>query len=101
MILYNVTIGIDKSIEEEWIEWMRTIHVPDVMATGLFVTNKIYKVLSLQEGDNPSYSFQYFSDSIEKIDNYLKNYAPKLQQEHMKRYQNKHVTFRTLLEQVD
>jgi len=100
MILYNVTVGIDKSVEEEWLNWMKSTHVPDVMATGFFVENKIYKVLSQQEEENPSYSFQYFAKSITDIDEYLQLHAPKLQKEHMLRYQNKHVAFRTLLESV-
>ena len=100
MILYNVTVGIDKSIEEEWLTWMKSTHVPEVMATGFFVANKIYKVLSQQEGDNPSYSFQYFAKNVAEIDEYLQKHAPKLQKEHMLRYQDKHVAFRTLLETV-
>lgn len=101
MILYNVTVGIDKSVEEEWLQWMIEVHIPEVMATGKFTSHKMFKVISVQDGDNPSYSFQYFAESIDKVDDYLKNYAPKLQQEHMQRYQNKHVAFRTLLEEVN
>ena len=42
MILYNVTISIDTSVEEDWLQWMKEIHIPDVMNTGLFIDNKIY-----------------------------------------------------------
>lgn len=100
MILYNVTVGIDQSVEEDWLDWMKTTHIPEVMETGCFVDHKLFKVLSQQEGDNPSYSIQYFTDSIEKINHYIQNHAPKLQQEHMVRYRDKHVAFRTLLETV-
>ena len=100
MILYNVTIGIDPTIEEEWLEWMKTVHIPNVMDTGMFISNKIFKVLNVKQGDNPSYSIQYFADSIGKVSTYLEKYAPPLQQVHMQRYQNKHVAFRTLLEEV-
>lgn len=100
MILYNVTIGIDPSIEQEWLDWMKNIHIPEVMTTGIFVSNKIYKVFAQQEGDNPSYSIQYFSESIDKVNTYLEKYAPALQKKHMDRYHNKHVAFRTLLEEV-
>ena len=49
MFLYNVTVGIDKDVEFEWLEWMRTDHIPKVIATGLFKTSKIYKVLHDQD----------------------------------------------------
>jgi len=100
MILYNVTVGIDPAIEQEWLEWMKSVHIPEVMATGMFVSHKVYKVFVQQEGDNPSYSIQYFAESIDKINLYLEKYAPSLQQAHMQRYLNKHVAFRTLLEEV-
>ena len=63
MILYNVTVGIDPAIEQDWLEWMKTVHIPDVMGTGMFVSNKVYKVFAQQEGDNPSYSIQYFAEN--------------------------------------
>ena len=100
MILYNVTVGIDQSVEQEWLQWMKNEHIPKVMSTGYFLEFKIFKVLSQQEGDNPSYSIQYFTSSIDNIDQYLQKEAPALQQEHMQRYMNKHVAFRTLLETV-
>ena len=100
MILYNVTVGIDQSVEEDWLEWMTKNHIPEVMGTGCFEEYKLFKVLSQQEGDNSSYSIQYFTDSIERINEYIQNHAPKLQQEHMVRYRDKHVAFRTLLETV-
>lgn len=100
MILYNVTVGIDQSVEEDWLTWMQTVHIPEVMETGYFIEYKLFKVLSQQEGDNPSYSIQYFTDSLEKINEYILKEAPRLQQEHMARYRDKHVAFRTLLETV-
>ncbi|MDH5367079.1 MAG: DUF4286 family protein [Cyclobacteriaceae bacterium] len=100
MILYNVTIGIDESVEQEWLEWMKTTHIPEVINTGYFVEYKMFKVLSKQEGDNPSYSIQYFTNSVDEINEYLQNHAPKLQQDLFTRYKDKHVAFRTLLESI-
>ena len=37
MIVYNVTVNIDADVQERWIEWMKEVHIPDVMATGLFL----------------------------------------------------------------
>jgi len=99
MIIYNVTVGIDKDVESEWLSWMKTKHIPDVMATGMFEENKIYRVLT--EEDNISYTIQYFSDSLAKVEKYLTEFAPGLINEHNERYKNKHVAFRTLLESVD
>ena len=49
MLIYNVTVGVDKAFEQEWLLWMREIHIPDVMATRMFTGYKIYKVLASEE----------------------------------------------------
>ncbi len=100
MILYNVTVGIDTGIEDEWLEWMRSDHIPRVMATGFFSFHKIFRLLSHEEEGTISYSIQYFSDSIEKVDRYLKEFAPGLAEAHRQKFLNRHVAFRTLLEEV-
>mgnify|MGYP002347735554 CR=1 FL=1 len=35
-LLYNVTIKVESDIHHEWLEWMKTVHIPDVMATNSF-----------------------------------------------------------------
>ncbi len=100
MLLYNVTIGIDKDVEVEWLDWMKQKHIPDVLKTGMFVSSKMYKVLHDQEDETVSYSVQYFAKTIDQIEEYLEVFAPVLIDEHKKRFANKHVAFRTLLEEV-
>ncbi|MBL7859173.1 MAG: DUF4286 family protein [Cyclobacteriaceae bacterium] len=100
MLLYNVTIGIDKDVEEEWLHWMKTRHIPDVMNTGMFLDSKIYKVLHDHEEETTSYSVQYFVETIQHMQQYLALHAPALMAEHRERFANKHVAFQTLLEEV-
>ncbi|GAA0891487.1 DUF4286 family protein [Fulvivirga kasyanovii] len=100
MVLYNVTVGIDIDAEEEWLGWMKSKHIPAVMDTGMFIEYKIFKVLSQEEEQSVSYSIQYFAQTVDKVVEYLNNHAPKLVEEHRNRYKDKHVAFRTLLEEV-
>ena len=54
MFVYNVTVSIDESVREEWLNWMKNVHVPDVMSTGLFTESRILKVIDspmLAEGE--------------------------------------------------
>jgi uncharacterized Fe-S radical SAM superfamily protein PflX len=99
MLLYNVTVGIDKDIEIEWLQWMKENHIPAVMNTGMFVSSKIYKVLHDQDDGTISYSVQYFADTIDQVQQYLEVFAPVLIEEHRHRFLNKHVVFQTLLEE--
>jgi hypothetical protein len=100
MILYNVTVGVDLDTEIEWLEWMKSKHIPDVMATGYFEKFEMYKVLGEQQEETVSYSVQYFSDSIDKVVEYLNKRAPALSEEHRNKFKDRHVAFRTLLESV-
>ena len=50
MILYNVTVNVDEQICNEWLSWMREIHVPDILATGLFLETKIARIHAEEEG---------------------------------------------------
>ena len=100
MLLYNITVGIDTDIESEWLQWMKTVHVPAVMGTGMFVDSRLYKVLQDENEGTVSYSVQYFSESIDNVQQYLEVYGPKLIEQHRQRYLNKHVAFQTLLEEV-
>ncbi len=100
MILYNVTIGIDKAIEEEWVTWMKSTHIPDVLNCGIFVDYKFYKVLSHDDEGSVSYCVQYFTPTIEQFNRYIKEFAPAFVEQHRARYKDRHVAFRTLLEEV-
>src|SRR5690554_7339145 len=50
MVVYNVTISLDQEVSQEWLEWMRKTHVPDVMKTGHFRDCKICRVHGEEEG---------------------------------------------------
>lgn len=100
MLLYNVTVGIDKDSESEWLQYMREKHIKAVLDTGLFVSYKLYRVLHDQDDGTISYSVQYFAKTIEDVHQYLETFAPALIEEHRKKFHNRHVAFRTLLEEV-
>ena len=99
MILYNVTINIDSTIHQEWLTWMKEIHIPEVMETGCFTENKVCRILAEEEG-GMSYSIQYFAPNMATYIKYQTEFAPSLQLEHTKRYGGKFGAFRTLLEVI-
>lgn len=100
MLLYNVTVGIDADIEQEWVHWMKSKHIPDVLGTGMFVDYKFYKVLHDNNDGTISYSVQYFATTIENLVQYLEVFGPAMAEEHRLKFLNKHVAFRTLLEEI-
>jgi uncharacterized protein YbcV (DUF1398 family) len=101
MILYSVTVNIEPEIENDWLTWMKHNHIPKVMATGKFKDFKFLRLLQEVEGQGMTYNIQYYAETIGDVEAYLEHDAPILAEEHRIRYLNKHVAFRTLLEEVD
>ncbi|MBA3899231.1 MAG: DUF4286 family protein [Bacteroidetes bacterium] len=99
MIIYNVTVNIENDVREEWIKWMKEVHIPNVMKTGLFMEYKMARVM-VEEEAGTTYSIQYTSASMADLEIYLEKHAPKLKQEVPEKYAGKFVAFRTLLEVI-
>jgi hypothetical protein len=100
MLIYNVTTGVDKKIEQEWVLWMKEVHIPEVMKTQMFLGYRMYRILTAGEDDTVSYAVQYQTQSIDQLDQYLEKFAPALREEVKKKFGDKAVSFRTLLEEV-
>ena len=99
-IIYSVTVNVDDSVEQDWVDWMKSVHIPDVMNTGQFLEHKFCKVLVDMPDGGTNYSIQYVCESMETLQDYQANHAPALQKEHIDRYGEKCIAFRTLLEEL-
>jgi hypothetical protein len=101
MILYNVTINLDESLEREWVQWMKNEHIPEVMQTGKFVEYKMFKVITRQPDETGvTYSIQYFAKTLADYESYNKDFGPALKMKTMQKYGERLAAFRTLLETV-
>ncbi|HNR20058.1 MAG TPA: DUF4286 family protein [Bacteroidia bacterium] len=101
MYIYNVTINIEEPYVDEWLAWMKSTHVPDVLKTGLFTEGRIIRVLADEDGGGKTYSIQYYFKTMEDFNLYEQKFAPALRAEHTAKYKDKFVAFRTLLEIID
>jgi len=99
MIIYSVTISLQASVESDWVEWMKGVHIPDVLRTGCFAECLIYKAVG-SDGDDPVYVMQYSCRSLEEYHRYRDNFAPALQKEHTDRFAGRFRGSRQVLEEV-
>ena len=100
MILYSITVSIDPIVAEEWLNWMRSVHIPEVMSTQCFTESRISKILIYDENDI-SYSIMYVCPNQELMDEYTSKHAPRLQKDHSQRYEGRFAAFRTLLNVIE
>ena len=97
MLLYNVTIIVEDAAADEWLQWMQEIHIPEVMATGKFVSNRLLKVLD-SPNEGVTYCVQYVAENLNDYNDYQQIHAPALQADLQSKFENKLVAFRTLME---
>ena len=45
MLIYNVTIKVDRIIAREWLQWLQQEHIPAIMATGCFTEYRVVRLL--------------------------------------------------------
>jgi hypothetical protein len=99
MVIYNVTCTIEPDIAGEWLQWMKEVHIPEVMATGMFISSEMMRVISEQAGEH-TYAIQYRCASHEKLAEYRSQYAPELMKKTGDKYGQKVLAFRTVLEKL-
>jgi len=99
MFLYNVTLILDDAAAEEWLQWMQDVHIPEVMATGMFISNRLLKVVD-SPNEGVTYCAQYVAETLDHYTKYQEVFAPALQAQLNERYKNRFVAYRTLMEFV-
>jgi hypothetical protein len=99
MIMYNVTVNVDEDAHDEWLKWMKEVHIPDMLSTGLFTEGKIARILA-EEAGGLAYSVQYFSRNMEDYETYIARHSQTMREDHDKKFGGKYVAFRTLLQVV-
>ena len=100
MYIYNVTINIEDSVHDTWLDWMKSKHIPAMLATGKFSSSLMTRVQFEQDLSGHTYSVQYRTDSRETLQKYFAEDAERLR-EQSKPFTGKFVAFRTELEIID
>jgi hypothetical protein len=98
MIIYNVTVKVEKDIVPEWVQWMKHEHIPDLMRTGLFIDYRLCRLLEQDELEGVTYIVQYFCDSLEHYNTYISEHAQKMRDKAFKRFGSRFIAFRTVME---
>ncbi len=99
-VIYGVTVNIDPTIAEDWQQWMMTVHIPDVMATGCFLSFTMCRGVSAEDqaAVHEVYEIMYTAGSMAELDRYFSRFAPGLQAEHTRRYEGFFAASRRVLQ---
>ena len=101
MIIYNVTVKVEWSIAHDWENWMKDVHIPEVLQTECFDKHQFVRLLQVDETDGPTYAIQYYSPSLAKYDYYLQHHSAGIRNKISEKWGQKYVDFKTLMQVVD
>lgn len=101
MILYNVTVNIEQTVEIQWIEWMKNHYIHSILNTGCFVSARFSRLTSHTEPDSTNYVVQFLCENNIKLNEYKNKFEPNFKSEYVKKYGDKMQTFNTELEVLD
>ena len=54
--MFNVTINIELEIEKQWLDYVKSSYIPEIMATGCFTGAKLSRVMVNEEMGGKTYS---------------------------------------------
>jgi Domain of unknown function (DUF4286) len=97
MLLFNVTVIMEDSIANDWLQWMRADHIPQIMATDCFVSNRLLKILD-SPNEGVTYCAQYIAEDIGSYQTFKDNYEQIFTAGMYNEFPNKLVSFSSLME---
>ncbi len=95
-VIYNVTLAVSQEIEKEWVEWMRTTHIREILKTKLFTKATFTKLVN-----EDTYAVQYLAKSHDDYQEYINKYAAFLRDKTFQKFGDKVLAFRTVLEVIE
>lgn len=100
MVLYNLTIIIEESINEEWYHWIKNVFIPKISSTNLFISHRVLRVLQ-SPNEGITYCIQFVAESSVQFDEFSSLHAPAIMNLHTQKFENKYVSFSSLMEYMD
>lgn len=100
MFIYNVTVKVSHHRVEEWLEWMREVHIPELMGTGFFKDHQICELLNVEEEGGKTFAVQYFLETKSDYNRYQELHAPKFQAASHEKFGEDALGFRTLMMKI-
>jgi len=101
MIVYNVTVRVDPGIERDWLTWAKDEHIPEIMATGLCIECKLFRLLEQNKEDGITYVVQYFTPSIESYKKYADEFSLRFRQKTFDKWGDGFIAVRSVTEIVN
>ncbi len=100
MIIYQVEVTVPRDLVEQWLDYMTSHHIDDVVSTGMFVSSELVRVVDPTSEDHVIFRVRYSCQSQENLTRYRSEFAPALMADHTQIFGERVSAVRTVTEQV-
>ncbi|MCE7066195.1 DUF4286 family protein [Dyadobacter sp. CY326] len=100
MIIFNITVNISHTAEKEWLHYMKTVQIPEILSTTLPIECKLLRLLTEIENEGSTYTCQFSFRTMEDFLAYQTHFQADIQERHHQLFNGQYVSFRTLLQEA-
>ncbi len=100
MITYTVDVQVPNDRVDEWMQYMTSTHIEDVVRTGCFLSAVLHRVIEPIEEGNCRFRVVYALQSTDHLHRYRQEFAADLQKHHTQQFGASVVATRSVTEEV-
>ncbi|WP_029905380.1 DUF4286 family protein [Prevotella sp. 10(H)] len=100
MIIFNTTFHVEDNVCNEYISYMKEIHIPRAAGSGFLHDPRFARIHPQHEENGSSYSLQFRVKNIDTLNHWFETEGLALQKELTERFGNKALGFVTLMEEI-
>jgi hypothetical protein len=101
MVVYNVTIKVEWAIHDQWLQWMKQEHMPELISTGCFHQSQLLRLIEVDEEEGPTYAAQYYAESKALYNQYIEKFSVEKREKAFQKWGNRFIAFRSVMQVVD
>ena len=99
-VIFNITVKIEKSIIQLWLQWMVNEMAPAMIDTNCFTKFTILNLLDLDDAESYTYAVQFFSESLEDYQRYIQKFPDNFTEKSLLKWGERTVSFSTVMQVV-
>lgn len=101
MLIFNTTYQVTTNHTENWIQWIKTEHIPFMLKSEVFIEPQITKIVGSEDETGTSFSVQFKINDMDTLVLWHNQYAIEFQDKVSSKFGTEVVFFSTVLELLD
>ena len=101
MILYSMTFSVEIEAHQDWLNDLKSTHIPSILLSGLINEYKILRMLNEHPDGGITFNCQLFMNDMTDLQTFEQDFEYNFLLSMEKKFAGKFIPFKTILEVVD